>query len=163
MTTIGYNTAAGGIFNITSGQIVPASTTFLVDGDACNPLALNLTGKVLLANRGGCMFSKKIVNAQNAGAIAVLIYNNLPGPVTPSVPEDTVDIEYGGISNEDGYRLFNYLSQYPDANEAEFLQEDVSFPIPTAGFISSFSSWGLGPDLSLKPDISAPGGDIYST
>ena len=38
-----------------------------------------------------------------------------------------------------------------------------SFPAPTGGLISSFSSYGLSPDLSLKPDIGAPGGSIYST
>jgi hypothetical protein len=38
-----------------------------------------------------------------------------------------------------------------------------SFPSPTAGLISSFSSYGLAPDLSVKPDIGAPGGNIYST
>ena len=31
------------------------------------------------------------------------------------------------------------------------------------GTISTFSSWGLAPDLSIKPDVSAPGGQIYST
>ena len=31
------------------------------------------------------------------------------------------------------------------------------------GTISSYSSWGLGPDLGVKPDIAAPGGEIYST
>ena len=38
-----------------------------------------------------------------------------------------------------------------------------SFPSPTGGLISSFSSYGLSPDLTLKPDIGAPGGNIYST
>ena len=38
-----------------------------------------------------------------------------------------------------------------------------SFPNPNGGLISSFSSYGLAPDLSLKPDIGAPGGNIYST
>jgi hypothetical protein len=38
-----------------------------------------------------------------------------------------------------------------------------SFPSPTGGLISSFSSYGLSPDLALKPDIGAPGGNIYST
>ena len=33
---------------------------------------------------------------------------------------------------------------------------------PTGGRISSFSSYGLSPDLSLKPDIGAPGGFIFS-
>jgi hypothetical protein len=39
----------------------------------------------------------------------------------------------------------------------------VSVPSPTAGLISDFSSYGLAPDLSFKPDIAAPGGSIYST
>jgi hypothetical protein len=41
--------------------------------------------------------------------------------------------------------------------------ETVSSPSPTGGLISSFSSYGLSPDLSLKPDIGAPGGSIRST
>lgn len=109
------------------------------------------------------MFSQKIMNAQNAGAVGALIYNNDPGPLTPSVHDNMVVIEYGGLSRDDGYLLFNYLKQNPDKRQVEFLANDSSFPIPTAGTISSFSSWGLGPDLSLKPDLSAPGGQIYST
>lgn len=122
-------------------------------------------GKIALVNRGGCMFTQKIVNAQKAGAIGVIIYNNNPGPVTPSVPDGAVKIDYGGISKEDGYNLFHYIKKKNNGTEvvAEFLKQDLSFPVPTAGTISSFSSWGLGPDLSLKPDISAPGGQIYST
>ena len=29
--------------------------------------------------------------------------------------------------------------------------------------MSDFSSWGVPGDLSLKPEITAPGGNIYST
>ena len=36
-------------------------------------------------------------------------------------------------------------------------------PNPTGSLISSFSSYGLSPDLSLKPDIGAPGGIDPST
>lgn len=32
-----------------------------------------------------------------------------------------------------------------------------------AGQMSDFSSWGVTPDLQLVPDITAPGGNIYST
>ena len=39
----------------------------------------------------------------------------------------------------------------------------ASEPQPTGGLISSFSSYGLPPDLSFKPDIGAPGGTIRST
>jgi subtilisin family serine protease len=41
--------------------------------------------------------------------------------------------------------------------------EEALFASPTGGLISSFSSYGLSPDLALKPDIGAPGGNIYST
>lgn len=34
---------------------------------------------------------------------------------------------------------------------------------PFSGEISSFSSWGPSPDLRIKPEITAPGGNIYST
>jgi hypothetical protein len=39
----------------------------------------------------------------------------------------------------------------------------ASEPNPTANLISSFSSYGVAPDLSFKPDIGAPGGTIRST
>ncbi|KAI8075789.1 peptidase S8/S53 domain-containing protein [Gilbertella persicaria] len=156
--TIGYTTATGKVFDIGEAQIVPTST-FLAANDACNPLQLDLKGKVALVNRGGCMFSRKIMHAANAGAVGVLIYNNAPGPITPSVSEHAATIEYGGISYQDGNLLFQHISQ----DKAVFSPQDVSFPVPTAGFISDFSSWGLGPDLSLKPDLSAPGGQMYST
>ncbi|KAI8088202.1 peptidase S8/S53 domain-containing protein [Thamnidium elegans] len=160
--TIGYTTASGSIFNISSAYLISSSQDFLADNDGCEPLDIDARGKVVLMNRGGCMFTKKILHAEQVGAIGVLIYNNNPGPVTPSVPANSVHIDYGGISKEDGYNLFHLLQKKSDS-KASFLEVDQSFPVPTAGSISSFSSWGLGPDLSLKPDLSAPGGQIYST
>ena len=41
-------------------------------------------------------------------------------------------------------------------------QEDEFVPSATAGQMSSFSSWGAGPALELKPEITAPGGNIWS-
>ncbi|KAG1117479.1 hypothetical protein G6F42_013427 [Rhizopus arrhizus] len=161
--TFGYLTANGAIFNTSTARLIASSDEFLADRDGCDPLKVNVMGRVVLMNRGGCMFSQKILNAQEAGAIGVIIYNNNPGPVTPSIPDGKVNIDYGGISKADGYELFRYLKKNPDADLVEFLKQDLSFPVPTAGSISAFSSWGLGPDLSLKPDISAPGGQIYST
>ncbi|KAL7747393.1 hypothetical protein RI367_007296 [Sorochytrium milnesiophthora] len=36
-------------------------------------------------------------------------------------------------------------------------------PIPTGGQPSDFSSWGPGPEMEVKPDISAIGGLVYSS
>ncbi len=47
--------------------------------DACEPPsnAANLVGKIALIDRGDCNFTVKVKNAQDAGAIAVLIANNV--------------------------------------------------------------------------------------
>ena len=29
--------------------------------------------------------------------------------------------------------------------------------------MSDFSSWGVSPDMRLKPEVTAPGGNIYSS
>jgi hypothetical protein len=69
-----------------SGQLsVPANavldTVVLADDSlACTPITNDLTGKIALVYRGGCEFSAKALAAQNAGARAVIIVNNIPGP-----------------------------------------------------------------------------------
>lgn len=42
------------------------------------------TKTFLLVKRGGCKFTKKVINAQNLGADLIVIYDNVPGS-TPSV------------------------------------------------------------------------------
>lgn len=46
---------------------------------------------------------------------------------------------------------------------ADICMEETPYNNPTAGKISYFSSWGPTPDLRIKPEITAPGGGIYST
>ena len=46
---------------------------------------------------------------------------------------------------------------------ADIFMEETPYNNPTAGKISYFSSWGPTPDLRIKPEITAPGGGIYST
>ncbi len=136
-----------------SAEIVPVGT-------ACAPLAVDLTGKTALIARGTCSFGAKAVNAINAGATAVVIYNNAPGifngtlgaPLGSPVP-------VVGISQADG--LFIAAQAAPVT--MNWTDQMFSSSSPTGGLISSFSSYGLSPDLALKPDIGAPGGNIYST
>ncbi|MEM9888365.1 MAG: PA domain-containing protein [Bacteroidota bacterium] len=44
--------------------------------DACTEITNDLNGKIALIDRGGCGFTVKAINAQNAGAVAVVICNN---------------------------------------------------------------------------------------
>jgi len=139
------------------------SGTATSTADACSPLAAgSLTGKVALIRRGGCTFNAKSVNAQNAGAIGVVLYNNSAGRFSPTVAGTTaVTIPVVAISDAEGLLIDGRLAAGPV--DMTWTDQFGTSPNATAGLISSFSSYGLPPDLSLKPDIGAPGGLIWST
>lgn len=163
-TPIGYGVASSAPEPPASGTYPMARTgTVASTADACSPLPENsLLGKVALIRRGGCTFHQKSLNAMNAGAIAVVLYNNVAGRFSATVqgtPEITIPVVT--ISNTEGALIDSRLA-LGDVNMTWTDQSD-SFPNPTGGLISSFSSYGLSPDLNLKPDIGAPGGLIYST
>jgi len=129
-------------------------------GEACSPLvAGSLTGKIALAARGTCSFGIKATNAINAGADAVLVSNNVAGPLNgtlgAAIPNGKPVV---GISLADGNKIRAMADPV-----LTWTDRSGSFPSATGGLISSFSSYGLSPDLALKPDIGAPGGSIYST
>ena len=47
--------------------------------DACQPVTNNVAGKIALVDRGNCTFKLKALNAQNAGAIGMIVANNVSG------------------------------------------------------------------------------------
>jgi len=117
-------------------------------------------GKSALISRGGCSFGDKATNAINAGATSVIIHNSSPG-----VFNGTLGAPIDGTTPVVGISLADGLFMKDQAAPASLTWTDqsTSAPSPTGGLISSFSSYGLAADLSLKPDIGAPGGSIYST
>lgn len=163
-TPIGYGVAAAAPLPPTSGTYPMARTgTNTSTADACSALpAGSLAGKVTLIRRGGCTFHVKSLNAQNAGAIAVVLYNNVAGRFSPTVagtPAITVPVV--AVSDAEGVLINSRLAAGPV--DMTWTDQTGNFGNPTGGLISSFSSYGLSPDLALKPDIGAPGGLIYST
>lgn len=78
-------------------------------GPGCLPFdAANTTAvkdKVALISRGGCTFATKVKNAQNAGAIAALLANNVDGAIVPGGTDSTVTIPSAGITKADGEAL----------------------------------------------------------
>jgi subtilisin family serine protease len=163
-TPIGYGPATGAPLPPTSGTYPMARTgTSASTADACVALpAGSLAGKIALIRRGTCNFYIKSANAQNAGAIGVVLYNNVAGRFSPTVAgTPPITIPVVAISDSDGLLIDSRLASGPV--DLTWTDEIGSFPNPTGGLISSFSSYGLSPDLALKPDLGAPGGLIYST
>ena len=165
-TKIGYLQATGSPTAPTSGSAPMARTgTATSTQDACNavaPPAGSLTGKVALIRRGTCSFYEKSRNAQLAGAIGVVLYNNVPGIQSITVAgTPAITIPVVSASDGQGVLINNRLASGPVT--MTWTDQFDSFPNVTGNLISSFSSYGLSPDLSLKPDIGAPGGLIRST
>ncbi|NID16168.1 PA domain-containing protein [Luteibacter yeojuensis] len=84
-----------------------------VPNDGCAALtnAAEVAGKVALIDRGTCDFTVKALNAQAAGASAVLLANNQPAAVTPGgTPASPVNIPVILVSQADGNTLKANLS-----------------------------------------------------
>lgn len=113
-------------------------------------------GRIALIERGENSFSQKIKNAKEAGAIAAIIYNNMPGELLMSI-EDEDSIPSYSISMDDGKFLLSNTDRALDIEEGEKILKNSN-----AGKISSYSNWGLTADGELKPDLAAPGSNIYS-
>lgn len=170
----GYAHATGSPTPPTSGSLplAAAGAPGSPEGTACAPLA-DFTGKAVLIQRGlaastpecDASFYAKALAAQNAGASAAVIYNNVPGLLNPTVEgevEITIPVIFIGL--EDGLAAVD-AADAADAADATLTWTDglVEVAVPNAGLISEFSSYGLAADLSVKPDLGAPGGAIWST
>jgi minor extracellular serine protease Vpr len=169
--TITPDNLAVGYLQATGAQIIPLSGTASLartgtatsTADACAPLpAGSLAGKVAIIRRGTCSFHDKAVNAQNAGAVGVLIYNNVAGLQSITVAGPTpITIYAGSITAADGVTIDNRLAAGPV--DLTWTAQTVPTPNTGADLIAASSSHGFSPTLSLKPDLGAPGGNIRST
>jgi minor extracellular serine protease Vpr len=112
----------------------------------------DVMGKIVLIKRGKITFSEKAKNARDAGAKAVIIYNNLSGGFMGNL-EEKIDIPVGSITKKDGELLkskSNTLATITISEEKDLLAD--------------FSSRGPVTDTwEVKPDIVAPGVAINST
>lgn len=161
-TPYGFNPATGSPLPPTEGGLPMArtGTTATLD-DACAPIGADLTGQAVLIRRGSCSFYIKASNAQAAGAAAVVLYNNAAGALNATVAgTPPITIPVVGITAAQGAVLDAAIAGGP--TNLSWTPNAVGYPFGTGGLISGFSSFGIAADLSIKPQIGAPGGGILS-
>jgi uncharacterized protein (TIGR03437 family) len=129
---------------------------------ACDPLpAGSLTGEFVLVQRGICAFTVKIANAASAGAIGVVVVDNVRESLDSyGISSAGASIPSAAITAVDGANLIAFLAAHPAAVQIK-LSPTEGFVPQLADRVSSYSSRGPNTDYSIKPDVLAPG-DIYA-
>ncbi len=138
-----------------SGEVEPANV------GACLPFTTPnvFAGQIALVQRGGCDFVVKVQNAQDAGAIAVIVHNNIPGApfIQGGLDVPAITIPSVMIRRDAGLALAAYIAAEPTATvriDSEISRSTTA----TADIMADFSSRGPNSTIDvLKPDIAAPG------
>jgi subtilisin family serine protease len=140
-----------------------AGTTF----DACETIVNDgeVSGKIAFIQRGGCSFETKIANAEDAGAIAALVFNIAGKPIVMTAVSqvgELPNIPALMIGQGDGNLILDEINAGQTVNivldKGFFLSEQE-----TGNVMGAFSARGPAPvqDI-LKPDVTAPGINILA-
>ncbi|HEX2029819.1 MAG TPA: M36 family metallopeptidase [Actinomycetota bacterium] len=149
LVTIDPPSSAAGIYGATGASFGPAPTESGVSGDvvlvndgvaapsttdACEPLVGFPPGSVALLDRGTCNFVVKVKNAQDAGATAVIVANNVAGnPITMGGSDPTIVIPSVMVSLANG--------------------DTIKAGLPATGTVSSNPDRGVMRDGDLESGI----------
>lgn len=117
---------------------------------------------IALVARGSSTFKEKVLEAMDKNFDAIIIHNNVAG---------SIGMTYGDIKNPipaititmDAGRLLRYRTVNGGLRERVFGYVTLDRTFEDGPFMNDYSSWGATPDLKLKPEITAHGGEITST
>jgi hypothetical protein len=131
--------------NAVTGSVVMAYDASSADSLGCEELVTDVTGKIALVYRGTCFHDEKAFNAQQAGAIGIILINNAPGqmPQVSGLTPGLITIPVTMISDEAGAAMRAQL-------EAE--EEVVVFIGNSAGYFND--DLGLSTKNMLIPSSS---------
>ena len=107
-------TVAGSTFygNHLENSARGTATGLLADGGLCGATNVAWSDKVILCERGDNSFAEKVLNVQNSGGVAALIYNNVPENFLGTLDPSTSTIIGLSLTQEDGqYLLANHLDE----------------------------------------------------
>ncbi len=129
-------------------------------GTAADYEGLDVAGKVAVVSRGDNSFPEKQAAAQEAGAIACIVYNNAFGVINMQINDGEGNIPCISVTMAAGA----YMAEQAAAGVNTLTVCDAQTKVfKVDRMVSEFSTWGVTPDLKLKPELSGVGGNIYSS
>ncbi|MBQ4849297.1 rhombosortase-dependent M36 family metallopeptidase [Pseudoalteromonas sp. MMG012] len=127
-----------------SGMTVRLNDSTDTATDGCEPATngAELAGKIALIDRGGCAFTAKAKHAQEAGAIGVIIINNVDDgtPAPMGGTDDSVTVVSMGLSFQDGKKIYDLM----DSGEMVTVNLMSTFPLKDSTFDNGIIAheWG---------------------
>ena len=115
-----------------------------------------LAGKIALVSRGNMTYQKKVENLYDLHPAGILVYNNVSVGSLIIMNLTTQDVPAAFISQADGQAMLGAADHHLTMAEGQVLPQSSVYEA------SEFSSGGVSPDLRLKPEIAAPGGNVFS-
>src|SRR6266487_106196 len=160
-----YPASGGTTIGAAVGDFAPLAAgsfnLFDTHANGCASVDPGASGNVAIIDRGACTFSQKVANAKAAGAIGVVIINNVAGdPIsmarTPGFDDDLPAVMIG---KNEGAAL--RTANPPDASTTAIFQEFVT---PNKDILAGFSSQGpTNVDVAIKPDVTSVGVNVLSS
>ena len=153
---------------LTGDVVLVADNTGASSTDACEPVQNNVAGKIALIDRGTCPFTVKVLNAQNAGAIGVIVADNVVSSVPPAMggTDPSIGIPAASLTQADGNTLKSQLgngvnttlsldaNQLAGANAQYQVFLYAPSPLESGSSVSHYDRSAL-PDLLMEPALSA--------
>jgi len=142
---------------------LPTGTYELFDtqSDGCGSVSADAAGKVAIIDRGTCTFSQKVANAKQAGAVGVIIINNVAGDPTAmartagfddDIPAVMIGLVEGAALRASGATTVSAVATFQE------------FITPNKDILAGFSSQGpTNVDFGLKPDLTSVGVNVLSS
>jgi minor extracellular serine protease Vpr len=163
VSNVGTFRAAIGSFNPFDPPIVGAQFAVATPANGCTAIS-GVSGKIAIIDRGVCTFTVKVRNAQAAGALGVIVVNNVAGDPTAMATDETPNqprIPAAMVSKADGPAIKAAAGKQTMTANGTSPAEVVT---DNEDIIAGFSSTGPVPfTYIIKPDVTAPGVNVLSS
>jgi minor extracellular serine protease Vpr len=142
------------------------------DDEACSEQLPNLGGSIALVRRGTCLFRTKLENVTRAGAVGMIVYNNVePGLALmdlrvgseDDLPAPLKNVPAIMIDKAAGENLVGLIKKSFRITASIQAQSNLWVPLSNPpDQITTFSGRGPVSNFTIKPDLLAPGQGIYT-
>ena len=152
-----------GVTEPISAELAEASVVDPENGNGCLAFPEGaFTDAIALIERGDCNFSVKVDNAESAGALAVIMVNQFPGPPVVMGGLESADIPAVMVANGEGVALREFVVAHPGATVTVDSSSVLTMTPEWSTMVADFSSRGPSDFDLLAPTFAAPGRNILA-